>query len=435
MRKFINLLTKELRELLTLRVLAPYVILVGIMFLVGHLTTSETKRNDVPLIVGLADLDSTPSSKDLKAALEKNDYIVVPVNGVRPDSLVKEAVRGNAAVLIIIPKGFEQALRERQGTVVELYSILKTFGFMESFKKAAVKNILTVMNRKLSDDYLRELAPSLDPATVKTPITSRDYVVFKGRISRGNMEEVLALMMGPTIMVPIALLIMILSTGTMLAASIGQEKENKTLETLMTVPVSRLSIVAAKMLAPLILAFIIAGFFMVSMGSYMFSLGAISSSNPVAGIVSQGMNSDLGIGLDARSDVLLGLSIFLAVVAALSLSTLMALFSRDAKDAQATVTPLMILVMLPYFFSVIFDPLSISLPLKIFIFLIPFSHAFFAFKLLLLGKVLPVVLGIVYQAVFSLVLLFFASRLFTSDRLLTMSFGWFSRHRKLNSVP
>jgi len=430
MRKFTNLLKKELSELLTLRVLAPYVILVGIMFLVGHLTTSETKRSNVPLIVGLADLDSTPSSKDLKAVLEKNDYVVLPLVGARPDSLVKEAVRGKATVLVIIPHGFEQALRERQGTVVELYSILKTFGFMESVKKAEVKNILTVMNRKLSDDYLRELAPGLDPATVKAPITPQEYVVFKGRISRGNMEEVLGLMMGQTIMVPIALLIMILSTGTMLASSIGQEKENKTLETLLTVPVARLSIVAAKMLAPLILALIIAGFFMVSMGSYMFSLGAISSSNPVAGIVSQGMNGELGIGLDIRSDVLLMLSIFLSIVAALSLSTLLALFSRDAKDAQATVTPLMILVMLPYFFSVIFDPLAISLPLKIFIFLIPFSHAFFAFKFLLLGEVMPVVLGIAYQAVFSLVLLFFASRLFTSDRLLTMSFGWLSWRRK-----
>jgi len=433
MRKFINLLKKELRELLTFRMLAPFVVLVAVMFIAGRLTNSEMKRNDVPQVVGLADLDRTPSSQDLKAALEKDGYVVLPLMGVRPDSLVKQALQGKATVLIVIPQGYEQTLQERQGTVVDIYSILKTIGLTESVKKAAIKNILTVMNRKLSDDYLRELAPGLDPATVKAPITPREYVVLKGRISRGNMEEVLGLMMGQTLLVPVALFMLMLSTGTMLASSIGQEKENKTLETLMTVPVARLSIVAAKMLAAMILALIFAGFFMISVGSYMYSLGVTSSSSPIAGIVTQVTNRELVIGLNVRSNVLLSLSIFLAIVTALSLSTLLALLSRDAQDAQATVTPLTVMVMLPYFFSAVLDPLSISLPLKIFIFLIPFSHAFFAFKFLLLGEVLPVVLGIAYQAVFSLILLFFASRLFSSDRLLTMSFGWFSWRRKRRS--
>jgi ABC-2 type transport system permease protein len=139
-------------------------------------------------------------------------------------------------------------------------------------------------------------------------------------------------------------------------------------------------------------------------------------------------SKSLSLSFSPTSYILLGLNIFLTIVCALSLATLLALFAEDTKGAQAMLTPLMVTVLIPYFFTLFLDPNSVSLPLKIFIYLLPFSHTFFAFKFLLFGNIQPVVLGIVYLALLSVVFIFAAARIFSSDRVLTMKMSF--RRRK-----
>lgn len=430
MRKFFNIFKKELRELITLRTLIPFVMAMLILVLVGRIAKGEMRRVDRPLKVSVVDLDQTASSENLINALRDGGFVITLLLPADRDSMVKTSIAQNARVLIVIPQGFEAAISRKEGTTIEFYSIIKSFSIYESVKRASINNLLVVMNQQISDKYIKEFSKDLDSNAVKNPIKPQEYVVFRGNIGRGNAQMMMSLIMSQNFMIPVILLMLIILTGTMIATSIGQEKENKTLETLMTVPVSRISIVSAKMLAAAVLALIFAAFYMLAMGSYMSSMIPTEVANRGLAQAAQHISSNLGLRLDFKANLLLGMNIFLAIIAALSMSTVLALFAKDAKDAQATISPLMVIVLLPYFFSMFIDPETASLSFKIIIFIIPFSHTFFAYKFLLMGKYGLVIGGVIYLAAFSIFLLYLAGKIFSSDKLFTAKFTLFSLRGK-----
>jgi len=79
----------------------------------------------------------------------------------------------------------------------------------------------------------------------------------------------------------------------------------------------------------------------------------------------------------------------------------------------------MILLLIPYFLSFFADLNSLPLIVRILLFLIPFSHPFIASQNLIFGNTLPVIYGIVYMAIFFVICLIIATKIFSSDRILT----------------
>jgi len=69
------------------------------------------------------------------------------------------------------------------------------------------------------------------------------------------------------------------------------------------------------------------------------------------------------------------------------------------------------------FFS---DIKNLSLPIKIFVWAIPFSHPFLTTQNLLLENYKPIFGGIVYMLAFFIFLIILAARIFSTDRVLTM---------------
>jgi ABC-2 type transport system permease protein len=78
-------------------------------------------------------------------------------------------------------------------------------------------------------------------------------------------------MMNQSIMLPIMIMVMVMFAIQMAATSIALEKEQKTLETLMTLPVGRLTILAGKLTGSVVIA--IAGSI-----SYMIGFSYYTSS-------------------------------------------------------------------------------------------------------------------------------------------------------------
>jgi ABC-2 type transport system permease protein len=78
------------------------------------------------------------------------------------------------------------------------------------------------------------------------------------------------------------------------------------------------------------------------------------------------------------------------------------------------------MVMIPYFISLFADINTVSLPVKIFILAIPFSHPFLVSQNLYLGNYGMIFGGLAYMLVVFTVLVVFAARVFSSDKILTM---------------
>ena len=119
---------------------------------------------------------------------------------------------------------------------------------------------------------------------------------------------------------------------------------------------------------------------------------------------------------------------------ALALAVILGAASDDIKSAQVVITPVMMLILLPYLLSMFVDLSTTSPVLRWLIYAIPFSHPFLAPQLIFARNFHAVVLGIVYESVVFGVLAVVAARIFSSDRILTMKLGSAGRRRTgLNS--
>ncbi|MGQ9665027.1 MAG: ABC transporter permease [bacterium] len=428
MKKFFNIFQKEIKDLLTLKMILPFIMSIFILLFVGQIMQSEMDRATKPANIVVIDNAKSSFSQSLIKGLKDANYIINLAEAVDDTQAVRIAKENNFAMCIVIPDDYELNLKNKKFAEIRAYSIITSLSIASSARRVSIRNILKTINQAVAESFIKELSPDLKPEIFREPIKAQEFVVLKDIIQPGNAAFIIAYISNQTVIVPVALLMLIIFTGTMIASSIAQEKENKTLETILTVPVSRFTIVLAKMLAAVILAIAFAFLFMMAMGSFMVPLSNQGINVPAE---MQNLGPQIHLTLDTGAKVLLGLSIFFAIVTALALATLLALFARDVKDAQTTIMPLTLMILIPYFFALMFDPGTMGLGLKIFTFLIPFSHTFFAFKFLILGQKLSVILGIIYLFLFAVGLLIIATKIFSSEHILTMKFN-FGRIRKLS---
>ena len=75
----------------------------------------------------------------------------------------------------------------------------------------------------------------------------------------------------------------------------------------------------------------------------------------------------LGLTFSTTGYIVLGLSIFLAILVALAMAMILGVLAEDFRSAQYMIMPLMFMVMIPYFISIFADINAVSLPVKIFI--------------------------------------------------------------------
>jgi ABC-2 type transport system permease protein len=197
------------------------------------------------------------------------------------------------------------------------------------------------------------------------------------------------------------------------------EKQNKTLETLLTVPISRTSIVTAKMLASGLVGLISS---VIYMFGYMYSfrgfMGDVSQAVTASGLT--GVIQKLGLAMTANNYIILGASLFLAILCALAMATILGVLAEDYRSAQSLIMPLIFLVMIPYFLSFFSDIKTLSLPAKVLVYAIPFSHPFLTTQNMLLENYRAVLYGILYMIAFFIALIILAARIFSTDKVLTM---------------
>jgi ABC-2 type transport system permease protein len=210
------------------------------------------------------------------------------------------------------------------------------------------------------------------------------------------------------------------------ATAVASEKEEKTLETLLTLPINRFMILAGKLTGSIIVAVVGAIAYLIGFSYYM---------NSFTGIIPTEAGVDLaaiGLAPTFLSYVLLGLSLFMALLSALALAISLSVFAEDVRGAQALVGPLSILLVFPMIFTLFSDIYALPFPLSIILLAIPFTHPMLASNVVFTGNYLVAVGGIVYMAIFTVVVLYVAARLFGTEKILTakLKFKRFSLRKR-----
>ncbi|MFA7179367.1 MAG: ABC transporter permease, partial [Dehalococcoidales bacterium] len=126
---------------------------------------------------------------------------------------------------------------------------------------------------------------------------------------------------------------------------------------------------------------------------------------------------DMGFTLNVLDYLLIALSLFAALLAALCASIILGTFASSYRSAQTLTYPMIGLAMLAMLVTMMLDFSSLSFPLQVMVFLIPFSHPMIAMKELMVGNYLLVLAGIGYLVVITAILVLIATRIFTTDRV------------------
>jgi ABC-2 type transport system permease protein len=209
--------------------------------------------------------------------------------------------------------------------------------------------------------------------------------------------------------VPLIVMLVIIMAGSMVISSMGNEKENKTLETLLTLPVKRTWIVLGKLAGAAVVGLIVSMIYMVGLGFYYSSLTGTSEIDL----------EKYGLALGIEDYVLIGISLFLALLCGLALCMILGIFTKNYKAAQSMTLPITMLALIPMFISLFSDFASLPGPVQALVFAIPFSAPMFAISNITLGYYGLVVAGIIYCAIFATATMLLSVWLFKRDILLT----------------
>lgn len=432
--KFFSLFKKELKEMLTGQLILSMVVSIALFMILGNvmgdITEKATKSSGSVVI---CDLDRSETSKEAISMLETMGMEVISVDGETEVELARKAGEEDHSTLLVIEKGFEEGIAKGESQKLRIISSLNSYAAMSNMDSSA-QSALFLIGDWISTRLITAGASYLDPAFVKNPVVATDVTVAKGNSAEINSAILQQYSMSQSMLVPIIVFILITFVTQLNAAAIANEKNDKTLETLLSAPVSRLSVLGSKMAASGVLAIGMAGAYLIGLSSYMGGMMGGISGDALAGALGQGLSiadalKTLGLNISIPQYLLLGLQLFLTIMITLALSLILGALAKDLKAAQSLTMPIMFLAMVPYFITMLMDINELPLLVQAVVYIIPFSHTFTATSNLIFGNDLIFWLGALYQLILLVVIMYIAVRIFSSDKLFTMSID-LTRKRK-----
>lgn len=429
--KFISLLKKELRELLTAQLVVVLVVTAGMMFMIGQILSNVVQ--DAAKESGslhICDQDDTDLTRSLIQQLKVLGYEVDTVEITGEDRAATMS-RLELSSLIILPEGFTDGLLHGTDPAqVETVSVLKNASMVSSARDplaGGLQSIRTILTQVLMEQsgMTQEQA-----AKAMQPFGTKEITVVRDKSAQINSSTLVGFLSMQNMLIPIVVFMLVMYTSQMIIGAISTEKIDKTLETLLSAPVSRLSVILAKMLAAAIVALLNAVVYMLGFTGYLSSMLSQSIGDASLGeVVGQAQTMDdvmaqLGVNMTAGSYLLVGLQMFLTILVTLSVSIILGALVNDAKSAQSVLMPIMVLAMIPYLISMMTDIQSLSPVVRTLLYAIPFTHTFSAMSNVMFGNMTLYWIGAGYQLAVFLICITIALRLFTSDRIFTMSINF-----------
>ncbi|MCX7973885.1 MAG: ABC transporter permease [Candidatus Aminicenantes bacterium] len=421
MKKFTNLLFKEIRELINKQLIFSLLFTMIIFYFIGQVTRTEAKRAETARRIGVLDLDKSAISRGLLDNLRLVRFQIEEFETIDKEEALRQAREKNLTFLLVIPSGLNEGVEKLETKEIETYSFLRSFSIGQARYSDIFKIILETANNYLSNEMLKKKLPEISPENLKKPLKSRDFVIVRDKKAEASASAIVGFMYAQSIFVPIVLFMILIYSSQMVISAIALEKQNKTLETLLTVPISRSAIVAAKMLAAGLVGLLSAFIYMAGFSWYMkgFTGDLAETAGGITKII-----KELGLTMTTSGNLILLISLFLAIMCALAMATILGVLAEDYRSAQSLLLPLMLLVMIPYFLSIFTDFKSLSLPVRILIYAIPFSHPFMTTQNILFHNYRAIVFGILYMLIVFIILVILAARIFSTDRVLTMKLRW-----------
>lgn len=425
LKGFGNILVKELKELIRdPKILLGMIVVPLLMFpvlglVLGYAVESAQEQAEKATILVLNN-DGGNWSQIFIYSLNLSMRVSVYNNVAPEEALAQDLLsKNNSTEFIEIPDGFSANMTAHtEGNTnitatIDVYGVFTGGGIFTNIGSSVIDNAVYGFNRLI--------APNV--------VFTAKSTIIKGEIEKGIDPGTLStLMLSQSIALPITIMILLTYAMQIAATSVAMEKEEKTLETLLTLPVDRFSILMGKLSGSIFVAGVGALAYMIGynymLGSFMFGIQTGTSIDLVK----------LGLVPSALGYLLLGISLFVTLLSALALAVIMSAFSEDVRGAQALVGYIYPLIFIPALALMYLDINTLPLALKVVFYAIPYSQPIIASKAIVIGDYWTAIFGIVYVAAFTMVVMYLASRLFATEKILTAKLK-FKGLRKRRKTP
>ncbi|ADI31774.1 ABC transporter permease [Staphylothermus hellenicus] len=423
MSGFKLVLIKELKslirdpKLLIAMLIVPLIITGAMYFMIVSFTEQAVKEAEKPGgLVIIVDEDKGFWAKNFTSFLTQRRYSIVYADSV--GDALKLYDNLNPVGVVVIPPGFSQNITEGKigylGVVLKLRSISLTS--ISSSNK--IFNIIRKYSINISATILAR--EGINPAYALSPITSIANVYIRGRLIQAtNINDVMGTLLMINIFIPIIVLFLAGIIAQLSATSIAVEKEEKMLETLLSLPMNRLSFIAAKItasaIAGLLGAFVYGGL----MIWYFSSLTSVEGG-------SRGTNQ-LGYIIDIMSNIyglenitLLILGLIAIVLFVLGLGVLLALFVEDVRSAQIASSYIILPLFFVMFIGLFLDISGYTQLSRMLLALIPIVNIGLIPSYIYIGDQTSIYIAIISSFIYAFLIMYIDSRLVNTEKIFTI---------------
>jgi ABC-2 type transport system permease protein len=430
--KFSNLFKKEIKELLNRQALFTMVFTMVLLIIMGQFFGQAINSADTAS--GTAYIINRDDTAFTRAVLE-NAGKSTNITFGDPSETPETALADRNGV-IIIPEGFSDSiLNDKKPGTVDFYAKVSFAGLSAVDSLAGGDAVNGIFAAARDEALLDTYGLSEDDIKLLNNVAETvDFSVYGGKTAQVSASAISGIMMMQMLIAPIVIFILLLMASQMIMVAVSTEKMDKTLETLLSTPVSRLDVLLAKMTAAVVSALLNAAFMAIGMVFYMsgFAGAAITDTSAMseafggealntAMTVAQGMVT-LGLTMTGADYFLFFIQLFLSVAIGLAAALMLGAMATDAKSLQTLILPVMMIIMVPFFAAILGDVSKMPLPVQIVMYLIPFTHSYTAIPNLIGNNYALFFGGMAYQIVFFVFAMFLAIKMFTSDKLFTAAY-------------
>lgn len=445
--RFGNLLKKELGELITKQAVISMIFVLVLFVFMGQIMGRSMEKGLDTSTLNICIKDDSDFTKNVIDRIKADGTTELNIVDIQSDNYYDELERLDLKYVVIIPEGYGDSIVNEKKSGQLIFASKVSLGFSAAMSSISSSDAVSTIVDHSADEAMESIygLTAEDVALITSPANTVEFSAANGKSVEISAAAVSSIVMMESMIAPFAIFFLLLLASQMIMTAISTEKIDKTLETLLSTPVSRMTVLTAKMVAAIISALLNAVFMIVGFGIYMVSImgGAMSGATngsanisdiagmtnvPDAGALTDVLStadaiSQLGFSLSGMDILLFGLQLFLTLAIGLSISLILGAAATDVKSVQTLVMPIMIAVMIPFFVTMFMDFGEMPVAAKVIMFLIPFTHSYIALTNLLSGDMIMYWGGLAYQIVFFAVCMFLAVRMFTSDKLFTMSFS------------
>lgn len=399
-------------KMLIAMVVIPLIFVSILYFVLGQGITQQMQQAVRESgIVAVIDMDNSSYSRMFIDYLKALGLYVTLIDIPNVDDITS-VVRGiDSKILYVIPGGFGRNISDFRPAKILSYVRIESLTIGEGGLIDTASKYIALFNSHLISILARE--KGIPAEFISGAISGQIHGVLADRLidNPGNFFFVLTM---SSVFIPIVVLMLVVFAAQLVATSMAIEKEEKMFETLLSLPLSRMSIIGAKLLVSVLISSI----YMItySFALFGFLFGQIFGSIP-------GLSMDNDILSLPTTPSIVGIYMLVNVVGLallmVSIALLLSLFAEDVRTAQAIIGniigPTIALVYLPMFIDV-----SSSFSARLAISLIPMANTVFIPKLAIIRDATSLAIASISNIVYGFVTFIVIRRIINSETVFTL---------------